>query len=379
MKSLKLFLLLLSFSVVNAQTSVREKIAIKIDTVSLSKYEFETDVNPEYKTIKIEVGFGDFAVVNKKDAEVLNNAVIKSIDLVYTKYPVEEDFTELNRRRIEYLHLLCPSIFNNTMTEWRIISQTACKNESTARRLFHGFYVTYKPAPTIESAAREVASLKDIYTSKRPLRDSSVYKIFARNKWKNMTIATDFTGSMSPYIYQVLVWYKLTFATKDFTEFVFFNDGDRTNDGQKKTGKTGGIYYCKSTNKDTVLQTAFRCSRNGFGGDVQENNIEACLLAVEKNPNLKEIIMIADNWAPMRDYVLLSKIKIPVHVIICGLEPGIGINTEYLDLARHTKGSVHTIEEDISGLSKIAEGKTIEIGGYEYKLVGGRFFKITRS
>ena len=120
MKSLKLFLLLLSFSVVTAQTSVREKIAIKIDTVTLSKYEFETDVNPEYKTIKIEVGFGDFAVVNKKDAEVLNNAVIKSIDLVYTKYPVEEDFTELNRRRIEYLHLLCPSIFNTAESRTNI-------------------------------------------------------------------------------------------------------------------------------------------------------------------------------------------------------------------------------------------------------------------
>lgn len=379
MKSLKLFLLLLSFSVVNAQTSVREKISIKIDTVSVPKYEFETDANPDYKTIKIEVGFGDFALVNKKDADILTNAVIKSIDLVYTKYPIEEDFSELNRRRIEYLHLLCPSIFNNTMTKWRIISQTACKNESTARHLFHGFYVTYKPAPTIESAAREMASLKDIYTSKRPLKDSSVYKIFVRNKWKNMTVATDFTGSMSPYIGQVLLWYKLTFATKDFSEFVFFNDGDRASDSQKKTGKTGGIYYCNSNNKDTVLQTAFRCSRNGFGGDIQENNIEACLLAIERNPGLKEIIMIADNWAPMRDYALLSKIKIPVHVIICGLEPGFGINTEYLDLARHTKGSVHTIEEDISGLAKIAEGKSIEIGGSEYRLMAGRFIKMNKS
>ncbi len=379
MKSLKLFLLLLSLSVVNAQTSIREKIAIKIDTISLSKYEFETDDNRDFKTIKIEVGFGDFAIVNKKDADVLQNAVIKSIDLVYTKYPVEEDLTELNRRRVEYLHLICPSIFNNTMTKWRIISQTSCKSESHARHLFHGFYITYKPGPTLESTAREMASLKDIYTTKRPLRDSSVFKIFERNKWKNMTVATDFTGSMSPYITQVLLWYKLTFATKDFTEFVFFNDGDRSLDAAKKTGKTGGIYYCKSTNKDTVLQTAFRCTRNGFGGDIQENNIEACLLAIEKNPDLKEIIMIADNWAPMRDYGLMAKIKIPIHIIMCGVENGIGINTEYLDLARHTKGTIHTIEDDIIDLSKIAEGKSIEIAGTEYRVMSGRFVKMMRS
>ena len=119
--------------------------------------------------------------------------------------------------------------------------------------------------------------------------------------------------------------------------------------------------------------------KNGWGGDIQENNIEAILYAIKQNPDLKEIILIADNWAPMRDYCLMSQIKIPVHVIICVKQEGMPINTEYMDLARHTKGSLHTMEEDIEKLTEIAEGKSIEIDGFEYKVLGGRFIKIKRG
>lgn len=371
-KSVTLFLLIMN-TIIHGQTSLNSRINIKIDTLSVKEY--NPDMIPEdFRKIYIEIGFGDHAVIDPKEVELLKNAVIKSIDLVYTKFPADLDLTDLNRRRIEYLHVLCPSIFNNTMTQWRIITQTNCTSEKKARSLYHGFVVIYKPAPSAESAAREMAYLADSWKSKS-VKDSSVLKVFKRNKWKNITVATDLTGSMSPYLSQVFLWYKLTFATKDFSEFVFFNDGDMTSDHSKKTGKTGGVYYCKSTVKDTVFKMATRCMKNGCGGDIQENNVEAVLFAIKQNPNLKEVIMIADNWAPMRDYSLMSQIKIPVHVIICGLQPDMPINTEYLDLARHTKGSIHTMEEDINNLTDIAEGKIIEIEGYEYKIVGGRFMK----
>lgn len=377
MKTLICLLFLSLYAAVQGQTSLNSRINIKIDTLSVKEY--NPDMIPEdFRKIYIEVGFGDHAVVNPKEVEVLNNAVIKSIDLVYTRFPVGLDLTDLNRRRIEYLHLLCPSIFNNTMTQWRIITQTNCANEKKARSLYHGFVVIYKPAPSAESAAREMAYLSESWKSKT-VRDSSVLKVFKRNKWKNITVATDLTGSMSPYLSQVFFWYRLTFATKDFSEFIFFNDGDMSYDYLKKTGKTGGIYYCKSTIKDTVFKMATRCMKNGWGGDIQENNIEAILYAIKQNPDLKEIILIADNWAPMRDYCLMSQIKIPVHVIICGKQEGMPINTEYMDLARHTKGSLHTMEEDIEKLTEIAEGKSIEIDGFEYKVLGGRFIKIKRG
>lgn len=368
-----LLMLLMTFGS-KAQTAISSRFAIKIDTVSVETYIPET---PEegFKKTYIEFGFGDFEVTDRKEVEVLKNAVIKSIDLVYTKYPADKDLTELNRHRIEFLHLLCPSIFNTNVTQWRIVTQTKCKSEIAARKLYHGFVIIYKPAPTAESAKREMEYLKDVWANKVSIRDSSVLKIFKRNKWKDMTVVSDFTGSMSPYLSQVFLWYKLTFATKDFSEFIFFNDGDETDDRLKKTGKTGGIYYCKSFVKDTVLQTAAKCSKNGFGGDIQENNVEAVLYAVKQNPNLKEVIMIADNWAPMRDYALMSNIKIPVHVILCGLRPDVPINTEYLDLARHTGGTVHTIEKDIADLTKLSEGSNIIIGDYDYKIVGGKFVK----
>jgi hypothetical protein len=367
--------LLFSGFAIKAQTALQARINIKIDTLSIDHYNPEPVPDPEFRKLYMEVGFGDFTLVDPKEIDVLSNAVIKSVDLVYTKYPKDQDLTELNRRRIEYLHLLCPSIFNNCVTQWRIISQTNCTSEAGARKLYHGFVVIYKPAPTKESMTREYTDLKALWKSKRYVGDSSVVKIFKRNKWKNITVATDLTGSMSPYLSQVFLWYKLTFATKDFSEFIFFNDGNNCSDAGKKTGKTGGIYYCKSKNKDSVFNMAARCMHSGYGGDIQENNIEAILFAIKANPKLKEIIMIADNWAPMRDYVLMSQIKIPVHIIICGKPADMPINTEYLDLARHTKGSIHTVEEDIDELATLAEGKTIEIEGYEYKVVGGRFVK----
>ena len=371
-------LLLVVFSrLIFSQTELKALINIKIDTLSVKEYNPD-EIPKEFRKIYIEFGYGDHAIINPKEVEVLKNAVIKSIDLVYTKFPIDQDLSDLNRRRIEYLHLLCPSIFNNTMTKWSIITQTNCNSEKKAKSLYHGFVVIYRPAATAESIAEEIFSLENCWKNKL-VKDSSVLKIFIRNKWENITVVSDLTGSMSPYLSQLFLWYRLTFLTKDFSEFIFFNDGDMKSDNIKKPGKTGGVYYCKSTNRDTVFKTAINCMRRGYGGDIQENNIEAIILAINKNPNLKEVILIADNWAPMRDYYLMSQIKIPVHVIICGLIPGMPINTEYLDLARNTKGSIHTLDDDISQLIYIAEGKVIQIGGFEYKIIGGRFTKIRRS
>jgi hypothetical protein len=376
------FLLLLSLflpSNADAQTVMSSRFNVKLDTCSVGRYYFNNKTDSEFKTIFLKTNYGGYEITDKNDLEKLTNATIMSIDLVYTAYPADEDFTELNRRRIEFLHLLCPSVFNNTMTSWRIVAQRGCKNELQASSMPHGFFVHYRPGPTKESAERELTYLKEVLSKKETVTDSSMFKIFMRNKWKNMTVVSDFTGSMSPYIAQVLLWYNLTFATKDFSEFIFFNDGDEKADSEKKTGKTGGIYYCKSANKDSVLKIASLCSKSGFGGDIQENNIEAALEAIKKNPKTKEIIMVVDNWAPMRDYALMSQIKIPVHVIICGKPKDAHINTEYLDLAWHTKGSIHTIEEDIQNLSSLAEGKTIVIEKVKYKISGGRFIKLSIS
>ena len=189
-----------------------------------------------------------------------------------------------------------------------------------------------------------------------------------------MLVVGDFTGSMSPYIAQVLIWHSLNIQKKAVMNFVFFNDGDMTLDSKKVIGKTGGIYDCTADNLDTVLNTAIKTITNGFGGDSPENDVEAILYGIEKFPKCEEIILIADNWANMRDYSLISKIKKPVRVILCGAQTA--VNIQYLDLALQTKGSIHTIEEDIEDLVKITEGKTIKIGKKSFRMSKGKFVPI---
>lgn len=111
--------------------------------------------------------------------------------------------------------------------------------------------------------------------------------------------------------------------------------------------------------------------KKGNGGDIQENNIEAIIDGMNTNPNCKEIVLIADNYANMRDYTMIKNIKKPVRVIICGNYNG--INTQYLDLARATKGSIHTIENDLLNLMNINEGQQIDIGKYTYTISEGKF------
>ena len=186
-----------------------------------------------------------------------------------------------------------------------------------------------------------------------------------------MLVVADLTGSMSPYIGQLLLWMKLNSNTRPAKYFVFFNDGDGKSDFEKEIGKTGGIYHTQTENVEDVLEIAKETMRNGFGGDEPENNIEALLFGMKEYPNFKELIMIADNWATPRDLALLSYVKKPIRVVLCGTEKG--INPQYLDIARRSRGSVHTIEDDLETLMELNEGESIQVDGMEYRIENGRF------
>ena len=118
--------------------------------------------------------------------------------------------------------------------------------------------------------------------------------------------------------------------------------------------------------------------KNGGGGDAPENDLEAILEGMNKFKVYDEIILIADNYANIKDIKLLSKIKKPIRIILCGVD-GEGVNVDYLNLAYATKGSIHTIEDDITNVTETLEGKTIEIDGATYKLIKGKFVKITST
>jgi hypothetical protein len=205
--------------------------------------------------------------------------------------------------------------------------------------------------------------------------DSTVTKVFRRHNWKNAFIVVDVTGSMYPYTAQLLKWLQLTLTDKANRQFVFFNDGDNKDDNKKVIGKTGGLYPIFTNKYDEIEKVILTAMGNGSGGDQPENNIEALLESDRICSDCDSIVMIADNWAPIKDISLLAGYHKPVKVVLCGVFDK--INKDYLRLARETKGSIHLIEEDIYSLSLLKEGETIKIHGATYKLIDGSFIDVT--
>ncbi len=203
------------------------------------------------------------------------------------------------------------------------------------------------------------------------LLDSTVIKVLNRNKWTNMAITADLTGSMSPYTAQLLLWFKLHTADKKVKQFVFFNDGNMTPDNKKVIGSTGGIYDARASSFEDVNVLARKTMMAGCGGDGPENNVEALLKAIGLCPDCNELIMIADNWAPVKDISLLAKVKKPVRVILCGTS--FGINVQYLNLARATGGSVHTMEKDLTELIKLKENEEVVLNKQRFRIEKGVF------
>lgn len=63
-------------------------------------------------------------------------------------------------------------------------------------------------------------------------------------------------------------------------------------------------------------------------------------------------------------------------IILCGTERG--VNENYLEIACKTGGSLHTIEQDIEHLAELADGATITIGRYQYRVSRGKFIQVSR-
>jgi len=204
----------------------------------------------------------------------------------------------------------------------------------------------------------------------------TVLKVFKRNPhWKDKLIVTDITGSMYPYVGQVLLWFKLNYLNEKATKLAFFNDGDQKDELEKEIGKAGGIYYCPDCDVESLTDTMISAMVGGYGGRCPENDLEAVIRSANEMPKFKELILIADNNSPVRDIELLNKVKVPVRIILCGVNDRVSF--EYLKIAYRTKGSVHTIEEDITSIALLKEGEKILIGGRGYKLVNGEFILVS--
>ncbi len=202
-----------------------------------------------------------------------------------------------------------------------------------------------------------------------------------RNKWDNKLIITDLTCSMYPHLDQVLSWHILEMELKNKAQlrnnYMFFNDGDGKSMAEKILGATGGFHYTNAEKLETLLRTMQETMSTGCSIDGPENDMEALLDAANnRSYSDMEIILIADNNSEIRDFELLKSLKVPIRVVLAGTFWG--VNEQYLELAFHTKGSVHTLEQDLEELYELNDGESINIGNETYRISGGKFIKISR-
>lgn len=369
-----------------------------LDQREMKKFNY-TLTTSLYEAVVINMQYGQSEVISNSDRQALKKADIFQVDLVFSNFPKDFDMTELNRKRIKVVQGLRKDAVSNPAVKWRLIRQMRCKNESEAKVMFHGIVIHYRKEQSSEVSKTDYSyiekvlprrrigdstsndieplSIKEAKKIRKTLPDSTILKVLDRNKWDDMVVVSDLTGSMSPFIVQLILWFKLNELEDRVSHVTFFNDGDRTPDAKKVVGRIGGIYHYDGGEYDKTRDLALETISNGYGGDGPENDLEAVLEAIERNPKAKEIVLIADNFAPIKDMSLLEKIDKPVRIILCGSV--VGVNIQYLELARKTNGSVHSIEKDLNNLASMSEGKVFEISGKFFKIVDGKITVLNRT
>lgn len=206
-------------------------------------------------------------------------------------------------------------------------------------------------------------------------RSTAEYKMLTRRKWSTkMAVVADVTGSMTPYSTQVMLWLKYNPDILAYGRFTFFNDGDNIPDLYKKIGKTGGIYFSKSQNFDSVYNVMVKAMSRGQGGDLPENNMEAVKETLKMWPDTDTILLIADNSAPVKDLMLLKNLKIPISVMCCGVTNR--INPDYINIVNTTGGKLFVLEHELQNLKGLKNGNRITIGDAIFEYQKGALFKI---
>jgi hypothetical protein len=227
-------------------------------------------------------------------------------------------------------------------------------------------------------AGREAErALEEYLKGTRTFPDSIIFDALGKLSLTDRTVVvTDVTGSMYPYSGQLLLWFREKLGSTQLRQFVFFNDGNSKTSFQKKVGKTGGIYRTKASSLEDLKKTMSKALRKGDGGDLPENDIEALLKAQKKFRKPDQFILIADKTSAVRDIGLLPEVKKPVHVILCGQDSA--LNTQYLEIAYQTGGSVLVLHGEEYNVAALKENETVVIQGIRYQLRGRSFRRLAK-
>lgn len=206
----------------------------------------------------------------------------------------------------------------------------------------------------------------------------TTYDALDRNidKWKNIVLVCDITSSMFPYTTQVFDWMTENSENTTIKGIVFFTDCDSL--GKQTRGRLPGkMYSVRSRNELVLWDTMFAAIRNTENNkDKPENNIEALIYAQKQYPDADEFVLIADNSSQVKDMRSLSKIKKKVHVILCGetFEKNYAFQSDFIEIAKKTKGTIHTLEDDIVDVTKVKEMSIVRVGNVYFRFHKGKFY-----
>jgi hypothetical protein len=178
----------------------------------------------------------------------------------------------------------------------------------------------------------------------------------------------DVTASMNSHLAGLNWWIFNNTDTLRLVSYTFFNDGNNMDDRKKKVGEVGGVYSTVFTGE--VAPTVIEAMYAGNGGDPEENDLEAGLIAQNTNPTADAVLLIVDNNRQPRDMKLLRSFNKKVHVMICGKAKKVRL--EYLNIAKATGGDLFINGRRIQ-LRKVQPGGQIKIGDTTYFLTSNGF------
>jgi hypothetical protein len=332
------------------------------------------------REVALEMGYASHII---KNPEAWNNPkkekVVYEIDLVFTQYPKEKkdwiiNYDSLLTWRLREISKLDPSFVRNKFIKWNFILQTNCKTEPEAQKLFHGVVLKYFIRDGVEEKIySDNREAKEIVYGNRMIKDSTVMKVMERNNnsWNDIMVVTDWTGTMYNHGSQLILWHRLNLNNSNVKYFSFFNDGDGMPDHKKQIGRTGGIYFSDSREIHHLVVLMTEVMRNGHGGDLPENDCEAILKSIQHFGHKGEVVLVCDRTSAIRDIEMVKAIKLPVRIILGG-DPDGEVHPDKVRLAMETNGSLHTLEQDLMNLSRMANGESIELYGITYTFENGK-------
>lgn len=213
--------------------------------------------------------------------------------------------------------------------------------------------------------------------------DSTSYRVLDRNfrAWPDAVVVCDLTTSMYPYSTQLFAWFRKNVRNPAIKGMVFFTDCDSLGQQTRPGGPAGRMFVMRERSPANALPILVEAARNtAHNNDDAENDIEALLFAQQNFPEAKHLILLADNLSTVKDIALLGRVKKPVHVVLCGTtgsDTTRAFQPDYYTIASHTKGSMHTLEDDLTP-SLLSRTTTLRVGSHYYRYVAHKKqFKLT--